>query len=134
MTLKQPTSMEELVYFTNRSVDNGKAKVWVFKKDCPKCHALMGKPKNSKGKVMTRAKEYVCYKCGHSEEKKDYEDSLIANAEYICSGCGHKGEAEIPFKRKNIEGVQTLRFQCEKCGFNIDITKKMKEKKRKNNH
>jgi hypothetical protein len=30
-----------------------------------------------------------------------------------------------------IEGVLTLRIQCEKCKENIDITKKMKEKKGK---
>ena len=132
MTLKQPTSMEELVYFTNRTIDNGKVKVWVFRKECPKCKTLMGKPKDKKGKVMTRAKEYVCYKCNYKEEKQAYENSLIANIEYICPNCNFKGEIKIPFKRKNIDGVQTLRFQCEKCSSNIDITKKMKEKKRKN--
>jgi len=134
MTIKQPTSMGELVYFTNRLIGNGKAKLWIFKKECPRCNVLMGKPRNKQGKAMTRAKEYVCYKCDHKEEKQAYEDSLMANIEYICPNCGFKGETQVPFKRKNIDGVQTLRFQCKKCNSNIDITKKMKEKKRKSSY
>ena len=91
----------------------------------------MGKPRDSKGKVKTRAAEYVCPACGHSVEKQAYEDSLTANADYTCPACGSAGEAQIPFRRKNIEGIPTLRFQCAKCKANIDVTKKMKEKKGK---
>lgn len=134
MPLKQPESMDELVYFTNRSLAGGKgsAKVWVFKQACPKCRkAEMGKPRDSNGKVKTRAKEYVCPSCGYTVEKQAFEDSLTANAEYTCPACGSSGESQILFKRKNIEGIPTLRFQCGKCGANIDVTKKMKEKKGK---
>jgi predicted RNA-binding Zn-ribbon protein involved in translation (DUF1610 family) len=133
MTLKQPESMDEIIYFTNRSLDGGKgnAKVWVFKQDCPKCgKALMGKPIGPNGKVKIRAKEYECPECKHALEKVEYEESLVANAEYECPSCGKSGETQGPFKRKNIEGVQTLRLQCQSCQGNIDITKKMKEKKR----
>ena len=35
------------------------------------------------------------------------------------------------FKRKKIEGTDTFRFPCEKCKKNIDVTKKMKDKKKK---
>ena len=124
--------MDECVYFTQRSLADGKGsvKVWVFKQTCPKCmKAIMGKPRDSKGKVKTRANEYVCPSCGHSVEKKAYEESLTANAEYTCLGCSSSGEAQIPYKRKNIEGIPTLRFQCAKCQASIDVTKKMKEKK-----
>ncbi len=134
MALKQPESMDECVYFTNRTLGDGKGsvKVWVFKQACPKCKkAIMGKPRDSKGKVKTRAAEYVCPACGHSVEKQAYEDSLTANADYTCPACGSAGEAQIPFRRKNIEGIPTLRFQCAKCKANIDVTKKMKEKKGK---
>ena len=55
----------------------------------------------------------------------------MANAEYTCPGCVSSGEAQISYKRKNIEGIPTLRFQCAKCHASIDVTKKMKEKKRK---
>jgi hypothetical protein len=132
MALKQPESMEELVYFTNRSLgDKGSARVWVFKEDCPKCKkAQMGKPRDDKGKVKTRAKEYVCPSCSYTVEKQEFEDSLTANSEYTCPSCGNEGEIQVPFKRKSIEGVQALRFQCQKCKANIDITKKMKEKKK----
>ena len=134
MVLKQPESMDECVYFTQRSIDDGKGsvKVWVFKQTCPKCgKAIMGKPRDKKGKVLTRAKECVCPSCGYSVEKQAYEDSLTANAEYKCPSCGSSGETHIPFKRKNIEGIPTLRFQCSKCKTHIDVTKKMKAKKSK---
>ncbi|MBI3037092.1 hypothetical protein HYY73_05085 [Candidatus Woesearchaeota archaeon] len=134
MALRQPESMDECVYFTQRSLEGGKGsvKVWVFKQACPKCKkAVMGKPRDSKGKVKTRASEYVCPSCGHSVEKKAYEDSLTATAEYKCPSCGGSGEAQIPYKRKNIEGIPTLRFQCGKCHASIDVTKKMKERKGK---
>lgn len=134
MPLKQPESMDECVYFTQRSLENGKGsvKVWVFKQTCPKCRkAIMGKPRDSKGKVKTRAKEFVCPSCSYTVEKQAYEESLTANAEYKCPSCGHSGEAQISYKRKNIEGIPTLRFQCVKCQASIDVTKKMKEKKGK---
>lgn len=134
MPLKQPESMDECVYFTQRSLDGekGSVKVWVFKAACPKCKkAIMGKPRGKNGKVQVRAKEYVCPSCSYTVEKQAYEESLTANAEYTCPACGSSGEAQAPFKRKNIEGIPTLRFQCSKCKANIDVTKKLKEKKGK---
>ena len=134
MPLKQPGSMDECVYFTQRSLEGGKGsvKVWVFRQTCPRCRkAMMGKPRDKKGKVKTRANEYACPSCSYTVEKQAFEDSLAANAEYKCPACGNAGEAQIPFKRKNIEGIPTLRFQCGKCKANIDVTKKLKEKKGK---
>ena len=134
MALRQPESMDQCVYFTQRSLDGdkGSVRVWVFKQTCPKCKkAIMGKPRDKKGKVLTRAKEFVCPNCNYTVEKKAYEESLTANAEYKCPSCGNSGEAQIQFKRKNIEGIPTLRFQCSKCKANIDVTKKMKAKKSK---
>lgn len=133
MAYKKPESMEECVYFSNRDIGKGTAMVWVFKQDCPKCHkAKMGKPKDDKtGKVKIRAKEYVCPECGYTIEKKEYEESLTAYCAYTCPECGEIDETEAPFKRKNIGGVPTLRFICRTCGAKIDITKKMKEKKKK---
>ena len=133
MALRQPESMDECVYFTRRSLesDKGSIKVWVFKQTCPKCKkAIMGKPRDKNGKVRVRANEYVCPSCGYSVEKKAYEESLTADAEYKCPSCGSSGEAQTLFKRKNIEGIPTLRFQCAKCNANLDVTKKLKEKKK----
>jgi predicted RNA-binding Zn-ribbon protein involved in translation (DUF1610 family) len=128
--VKFPDSMDELVYFTRRSLgEKGKAVAWVRKQKCPKCgKSLMGKPKDKTGKVLIRAKEYSCPSCGYTAEKKEYEESLTAEVQYTCPACGSSGEAEAPFKRKKIEGVDTLRVKCGKCSGNIDITKKMKEK------
>ena len=131
--VKEPESMEDLVYMTNRILDNGSIRVWVYRKPCPKCgKGLMAKPKDKKtGKPKVRAKEYVCPECGYTVEKNEYEETLEAEAIYTCPECSHKGEATIPFKRKKIDGVDTLRFICESCGAKIDVTKKMKEKKKK---
>jgi len=120
MALRQPESMNELVYFTNRDVGSGSARVWIFRKECPSCKSgIMNKPK-------MRAKEYLCSECGHSIPKTEYEDTLTANVEYVCPECGEKGELSAPYKRKTIKGVKTFRVLCLDCGGNIDITKKMK--------
>jgi len=138
MLLKEPASTDECVYFTNRTIGNGKVKAWVFKDKCPKCgKSLMGKPKDKKtGKTKIRAEKYVCAECSYEAEKEEYEDSLTANIRYTCPSCNHQGELQQSFKRKKMqrfneesgkkETVETIRFQCEKCKQNIDITKKMK--------
>jgi predicted RNA-binding Zn-ribbon protein involved in translation (DUF1610 family) len=136
MALKFPNSMDECIYFTNRNIGenkNGKAICWVFKQDCPKCKkAKMGKPIDPKTKrPQIRAKEYVCPACNYTVEKVAYEESLTANIQYTCPKCGFEGEAQVPFKRKSINGVKTLRAFCEKCKEPIDVTKKMKEMKKK---
>jgi predicted RNA-binding Zn-ribbon protein involved in translation (DUF1610 family) len=129
--LKKPNNMNELVYYTSRDIGKGEIFVWVFKQPCPKCKkALMGKPAEG-GKVKIRAKEYVCPACNYTAEKEAYEETLTASAEYTCPECGFKGEAEIPYKRKAVEGTKALRFVCSKCGAKIDVTQKMKEKKKK---
>jgi len=128
--MKQPTSMGEVIYFTNRQLgEKGFAKCWVFKEDCPECKkAKMGKP-TDKGKVKIRATEYVCPACSHTIEKKAYEETLTAHCMFTCPECGKEGEDSIPFKRKAVKGTKALRFTCSHCKANIDITKKMKEKK-----
>ena len=114
MALRKPESVDECIYFTQRSLDGGKGSimVWVFRQTCPKCKkAVMGKPRVN-GKVKTRASQYVCPSCGHIVEKQAYEDSLVACAEYKCPNCGNSGDAQTQYKRRNIEGVKTLRFAC----------------------
>lgn len=133
MPLQEPNSMEELVYFTNRTLlPKGKARVWVFKQDCPKCKkAKMSKPANPNGGVKIRASEYVCPACKYAVEKGEYEEGLVANIDYVCPSCSKSGQTQVPFKRKMIDGVPTVRAKCESCQGNIDITKKMKAKKKK---
>ena len=128
-----PDSMEKLIYWTNRTIGEGKAACWVYKQDCPKCgKAKMGKPVDGKtGKVKIRAKEYVCPGCGYTVEKSEYEDTLEAEVDYTCPHCKKHGGVRAPFIRKNIKGVKTLRVNCESCGGDIDITKKMKVPKKK---
>ena len=138
MSLKEPASMEECVYFTNRTIGSGKIKAWVFRELCPKCgKGVMRKPIDKRtGKPKIRAEEYACPECGHTVEKQEYEDTLTVNIKYTCPHCSHQGEAQHSFKRKKIqrvneetgkkETVEAIRFQCEECKKNIDITKKMK--------
>lgn len=132
MPLEMPNSMSECIYFTNRKLgEKGNAICWVAKQDCPKCKkAKMGKPVE-KGKVKIRAKEYVCPACNYTAEKTAYEETLTASIQYTCPACQKQGEAQIPFKRKKVEGVDTLRAKCQFCSANIDITKKMKVIKKK---
>ena len=99
MALRQPESMDEVIYFTRRAIGNGKAIAWVYRKDCPKCGEKMGKPVDAKtGKVKSRADIYVCPKCGHTEEKKEHEESLQVEAKYTCPHCGKEGEGKTQCK------------------------------------
>ena len=127
--LKEPESMDELVYYTDRILDNGgEIKVWVFKKECPKCHkALMSKPKDKKGKVKVRAKYYVCPNCGYTISADEYEKSLEANVIYTCPKCKFHDEIQVPFIRKKIKGVLTFVVKCKNCGNKIYVTKKFKQ-------
>ena len=137
MVLQEPKLMDECVYFTNRTIGNGKIRVWVLRERCPKCkEGLMGKPRDPKtGKPKIRSEEYVCPKCNYSALIQEYEDTLTANIKYTCQHCGNEGEIQIPYRRKKVQildeemkkkTVDALRFQCGKCNQNIDITKKMK--------
>ncbi len=131
MPLKQPESMDELVYFTNRTIGEGKAKVWVFCKECEKCGKQMRKPIDPKtGKFKTRADSYVCIGCGNTEPKAEVEPTLTACASYVCPECKHEGEGQVPFKRKTYKGVKAIILECSNCGAKIPITKKMKDLKK----
>ena len=128
--LRQPESVGECVYFTNRVMGNGKAMAWVYRIDCPKCHkSKMGKPVE-KGKIKTRADEYKCPECGYTETKEQHEPNLTVEVIYTCPHCGHQGEATTGYTRKSFEGVPAYVFQCGKCGQRIGITKKMKKTKK----
>jgi uncharacterized CHY-type Zn-finger protein len=138
MAIKEPESMDELVYFTNRKVGDGHIKAWVYRRECLKCgKALMGKPVDEKtGKPKIRAKEYVCPECNYTVDKEEYEDTLTCEIKYTCPKCKHQGEAEVPFQRKKIKkfdevknkkiAVDAIVFNCESCGEKIPITKKLK--------
>jgi DNA-directed RNA polymerase subunit RPC12/RpoP len=129
MALQEPTSMEQCSYFTRRNIGDGEVMVWVSKNKCDKCNeGIMEKPKE-KGKTKIRAKEYVCTSCGNIVEKAENEEKLFASIKYTCPKCRNQGELQVPFIRKKIQGAETLRFQCQKCNENIDVTKKMKKKK-----
>lgn len=135
MQLKFPDSMNECIYFTNRTLENntGKAIAWVYKKLCPKCKkATMGKPV-VKGKVKMRAEEYVCPGCGFTEQKQEHEESLNVEIQYTCPKCGNSGEATTQYKRKSWQGVPAYLFECSKCHEKLGLTKKMKASKKKKN-
>lgn len=69
------------------------------------------------------------------------EGEELTNIEYTCPHCGHSGEKQQTFEEikvsiKDEKGkrktVRAFRFQCDKCGQNIDIvrwTKKGRKKK-----
>ena len=127
--VREPQSMDELIYFTQRAVGPGNAKAWVYRGDCPKCgKAKMGKPTGPGGKVKIRAKEYVCPACNYTVEKKEYEDTLHCEIRYVCPSCKYSGEITVPYRRKKFDGMDAIVFLCEKCKTKIPVTKKLKEK------
>ena len=89
MPLKEPESMDELVYFTRRIIGEGSVQAWVCKGTCPTCKkAAMHKPRDEKtGKVKIRSKEYVCPHCNHVEDKEAFEETLTCSIKYICPKC-----------------------------------------------
>jgi predicted nucleic acid-binding Zn ribbon protein len=131
MTLKRPESMEECVYFTNRVIGDGRAMAWVFRKECPKCRGVMGKPQKKNGKIEKKAGHYVCYSCGYTESNEQVESSLLINIDYKCPHCGSEDETTAEYKRKSFEGVPSYVFECRKCHKKIGLTKKLKESKKK---
>ncbi len=138
MAIKEPESMDGLIYFTNRTIGDGKVSAWVYKGECPKCKkGIMSKPKNEKtGKPKIRAKEYVCSECDNVVDKEEFEETLMCEVKYVCPKCKKEGEAIVPFKRKNIKifnetkkkdvTVKAVVFNCEHCDEQIPITKKLK--------
>lgn len=132
MAIKEPESMDECLYFTNRTIGNGKIMAWVSRKECPQCHTgSMGKPIGEKtGKVMKKAEIYVCKECGYSEDMLKHEKDLAMSVKYTCPGCGFSGEAIIEYRLRSFEGVQAYVFDCATCKKRIGITKKMKKTKK----
>lgn len=131
MECKEPESMDDLIYFTRRTLEpRGKVMAWSYKLNCPKCKkALMGKPVEN-GKVKIRATEYVCSNCNYSEEKKDHESKLKVCVNYECPNCGKSGNTTTEYKRKTWQGVPAFVFECIFCKEKIGITKKMKSPKK----
>ncbi len=129
-----PKSMDECLYFTNRSIgENGNILAWVYRKPCPKCKTgKMGKPVDPKtGKVKSRSTEYICPECGYTEEKKEHEESIKLEAKYTCPECGKDGEGTCVYRRKKYKGVDSYLIECEHCHEKIPVTKKLKEIKKK---
>ncbi len=132
MAIKEPQSIDEVIYFTRRAVGNGNVTAWVYRKQCPKCgKAKMGKPVDAKtGKVKSRAELYACPECGYEEQKTAHEESLKLEAKYKCPHCGKQGESTADYKRKTFEGVPSYIVVCEHCSGKIGLTKKMKQGKK----
>ncbi|MBW2976988.1 hypothetical protein KY347_06090 [Candidatus Woesearchaeota archaeon] len=130
--LKKPESMEECVYFTSRSIGDGFATAWVYRKNCPKCKKpTLGKPIKKNGKVDKKADYYECKTCKYQESNEDIEKDLKLEVQYKCPYCGNEGETTTAYKRAVFEGVPSYVFACGKCGKKIGLTKKLKESKKK---
>jgi predicted RNA-binding Zn-ribbon protein involved in translation (DUF1610 family) len=137
MSLKQPNSMDECLYFTRRELaNNGSLFAWVYKKTCPQCKKVkMGKPVE-KGKVKIRADYYVCPGCGYQEQETPHEESCMLDIVYRCPKCSFEGETSIPYIRKKTQmfdeekqkkvSVDAFPFNCGKCNEKILVTKKLK--------
>jgi|TARA_B100002003_G_C13977095_1_gene472642 predicted RNA-binding Zn-ribbon protein involved in translation (DUF1610 family) len=131
MAIKKPESMEECIYFTNRSLgEEGRATAWVYRKKCPKCDGVLGKPIRKTGAVDKKADHYECPKCKYQESNEDVEKGLSVEIDYKCPHCGNEGEATTEYERKSFQGVKAYVFECGKCNEKIGITKKLKKTKK----
>ena len=124
--------MDRYIYFTNRTIDSGRATAWVLRKECPQCKkGFMGKPQKKGGKIDKKAAYYVCNSCGYQESNENVENSLALNVEYKCPYCGNEGETTSEYQRKMFEGVPCYVFECQKCNKRIGLAKKLKDTKKK---
>ena len=111
MELKKPTSMEDCIYFTNRTIDSGRAMAWVFRKECPKCkNDVLKKPSTKSGKPDKKSPIYGCKSCRYEEKNEDTEKDLVLNIEYKCPHCGNEGETTTDYRRKSFQGIQSYVF------------------------
>jgi len=134
MAITEPESMDDLLYFTRRALDNdGKIMAWVYKPVCSKCgKEKMGKPLDpKKGTVKIRALEYICPGCGFTISKDELEPTLTVEIIYTCPHCKKSGETTTLYKRKKFMGADSYIFECNDCHQKIGITKKMKKLKEK---
>ncbi len=130
MALKKPNSMEECLYFTNRSIGEGFATAWAYRPDCPKCKKpTIGKPIKKNGKVDKKADHFECRVCKYQMPNEEADSLAKLEVQYKCPHCGNEGEAITEYKRKVFEGIPSFVFECGKCNKKVGITKKMKSKK-----
>lgn len=130
--LKKPESMEECVYFTNRTIDSGRAMAWVYRKKCIKCNeGSMDKPLKKDGKKDKKAPNYICNKCDNQESNEEVEKDLKVEVDYKCPHCSFEGETTTEYVRKTFQGAKSFVFVCEKCSQKIPITKRLKIPKKK---
>lgn len=130
MGLTPPTDMDDLFYFTNRTIGGGRIRAWVYRPPAPSGKGKLGKPVDPKtGKVKKRSPVYVD-EVGTEYPCDEINPTLDVEVEYTCPFCSHKGEATTPYKRKKWQGVDAYVFACGGCGEKIGITKKMKDPKK----
>ncbi len=69
-----------------------------------------------------------------------FEGDELTNVEYTCPHCGYNGETQQNFEEIKItittekgkkKRVRAFRFQCDKCGKDIDIVRWTKKGPRK---
>ena len=130
MPLKEPGSMDECVYFTNRTVGVGSIRAWVYKKTCPQCKkGKLQKPMKKNGKIDKKSLVVICNACGFEMPTEESEQGLSMDIIYTCPHCSSSGEATTAYQRKKFHGVDAYIFQCQRCHEKIPITKKLKETK-----
>lgn len=133
MELKKPESMEDCLFFTNRSIGEGFATAWIYRPVCQSCNkSRMGKPLKKDGKPYKKAEYYECPACKHQVPNEELEAQLKVEIEYQCPDCKNEGFATSEYIRKNFEGVKAFLFECEKCHKKLGITKRMKKTKKGN--
>lgn len=131
MAIQEPTSMDDLFYFTNRTLENGGwIKAWVYKPEAPNGKGKLQKPRDPKtGKPKVRSTIYVDDD-GNEYPRSEIDPTLSVEIKYKSPFTGKEGETTTPYKRKTWQGVPAFVFEDDE-GNKIGITKKMKAPKKK---
>ena len=114
MALKKPQSVEECVYFTNRTIDTGRTMAWVFRKECPTC-----KKGNLRIMYNRASRRYFVACSAYPDCKQTY--SLPPNA--LIKNTGKKSESGLPLLMAIRKGKRPWEFP-----FNPNWKEEQKDK------
>ena len=99
MTLEEPKSMDDCLYFTNRTIGGGKTMAWVLRPLCEKCNeGRFGKPIKKNGKPDKKAEYFECPKCKAQMTNEEAEETL-KNIQYSHL-LGQSNEVSMSQRRK----------------------------------
>ena len=131
MTIKEPENMDDLFYYTRRTLENdGWVRAWVYRPPSPNGKGLLSKPLDPKTKRPKIRSTIYVDDDGNEYPVKEINKTLFVEIKYKSPFTGKEGETKVPFIRKTFQGAPSFVFEDQE-GNKIGITKKMKKPKAK---